>query len=116
MARLTLRLPDDLYERLCAVSRKQGFSLNQVITEALDQQLPPLPAPVPEHETPQERERRLLRAWIAESHPNDDFSRLRPALRPENAPKDRDAFLASLPASEQSAAQLISEERDSYGY
>lgn len=116
MARLTLRLPDELYQRLCAAAKRKGISLNQAILESLDQELPP--APVPENETPEERERRLVREAFAEAGilSKMDESKWPPHLHPDNAPKDREAFLASLPKAEKSAAQMISEERDSYGY
>lgn len=57
MVRLTLRLSDDLYQRLCAVAKRKDVSLNQAIVDTLDHELPPTPAPAPENETPRERER-----------------------------------------------------------
>jgi hypothetical protein len=35
MVRVTLRLPDDVYERIQRASRESGRSLNQVMTDAL---------------------------------------------------------------------------------
>lgn len=116
MARLTLRLPDDLYQRLCAAAKRKGVSLNQAILESLDQELPPAPAPVPEHETPPERERPRIREWIAESHRTDDFSALPPHLRPREGLPSTDELRESLPVFDPPLSRAIIEERESYGY
>ena len=120
MARLTLRLPDELYQRLCAAAKRKDVSLNQAILDTLDHVLPPTPAPLPapvlENETPEEHELRRMRAWIAESHKNDDFSAFPPYLRPAKDLPDTDTLRESLPVFNPPLSRAIIEERESYGY
>ncbi len=116
MARLTLRLPDEIYQRLCAAARRKGISLNQAILETLDRDLLPAPATAPENETPEERERRLMHQWIAGSHRNDDFSALPPHLHPDHAPRDREAFLRSLPKLDPPLSHTVIQEREESRY
>lgn len=97
VARVTLRLPDDLHQRLRAISRSSGASLNQLIVAALSA------GAVREDEADKAGSAlagqvQHIRAALGDLAVELDASRLPPHLRPGGDLPDRSAFVRSLPA------------------
>jgi plasmid stability protein len=110
MARITLRLPDELHRRLRVAAREAGRSLNEeivtILTERLDGESER------QDETPLQRERRRIREALGDlvvDFRPEDFA---PFFHPLPDDFDRDAFFNSLPRLDPPLSQTIIEDRE----
>lgn len=111
MARITLRLPDDLHRQLQSSSRQSGKSLNQTIVDALSDQLRQCSEEDSE-ETPQEKERRRIREALGDlvvDFRPEDYA---PLFRPLPKNFDREALFRSMPRLDPPLSQTIIEDRE----
>ncbi len=111
MTRVTLRLPDELYQRLQALSQRSGASLNGAIVSTLNDALPPRDSTT-ERQTPLQEEISRLRVVLADLIEDVDVTRFPESVRPSGSPVDREAFLASMPRLNPPISQTIIEERE----
>ena len=111
MARVTLRLPDELHKRLCEASRKRGISLNRAIIETLRSAADPS-GPVDLDgmtlEAQVQHLRTVAEALSGEIRP-EDFP---PELLSQKSPAERARALRSLPRLDPPLSQTLIEERE----
>ena len=96
MARITLRLPDDLHSRLYSASERTGASLNQVIVATLRDALTRAEAAEQTEDSLEERARHVRRT-LADLAVELDLSVLPPHLRPSEDLPDTDTLRQSMP-------------------
>lgn len=111
MARVTLRLPEDLHHRLRATSERTGSSLNQLVVAALSETLA-------RGEVAGEAEGSLLeqvqhvRLALGDLAVEVDASHLPPYLRPSEDLPDTDALRQSMPQLIPPLSATISADRE----
>lgn len=115
MGRVTLRLPDELHRRLRVKSREKGSSLNETILESIRDGLQQ-GKEKQRHETPLEKERRLVREALADISSPWDTSNLFPWIPPRPDDFDWEEFRRSLPVLDPPLSQTIVDERDESPY
>ena len=96
MARVTLRLPEDLHRRLRGASERTGASLNQLIIAALSQALA-RDAVASEAENPLFEQVRHIQRALGDLAVELDTSYLPPHLRPREDLPDPDTLRESMP-------------------
>lgn len=111
MARITLRLPDDLHQALKAHSRATGESLNETIVSLLRQRQKGAEHEA-ERETPLEAERRRIREALGDLVVKIDPQDFEPYLGPPMDPAKRKAILESIPPMDPPLSHAIIEERE----
>jgi hypothetical protein len=107
--RVTLRLPDELHQRLEARSRAVGASLNQTIVSALHQALARSARDDVDERT---EELRHIRLALGDLLIELDESELPPELRPGDDLPDRDAYRESLPRLDPPLSRTIIDDRE----
>jgi hypothetical protein len=108
--RVTLRLPDELHQRLQERSHRAGASLNQTVVAVISDALAREGAA--EHLGERDEQVRYIRVALGDLTVEWDDSGLPSELRPSARPLDRDAFLRSLPRLTPPLSATIVEERD----
>ena len=117
MVRVTLRLPDDVYERLKRASHESGRSLNQVMVDALrDSELTCGPPP---HASDFEKLR-----WAARDHAppwTDDDDALMAQVFPDDDPdapvlthEELWALMPKLPPEKWASTMIIEDREDRF--
>ncbi len=96
MARVTLRLPEDLHRRLRAASERSGASLNQLIIAALSDALA-RDAVEEQAKDPLLEQVQHIRRALGELAVELDTSYLPPHLRPREDVPDADTLRQSMP-------------------
>ncbi|MDA8217497.1 MAG: toxin-antitoxin system HicB family antitoxin [Dehalococcoidales bacterium] len=111
MARITLRLPEELHRRLAQRSQRAGVSLNQLIVATLHDA-------AAEHDSGGEGEDPLaeqvqhIRAALSDMAVELDTGRLPPHLRPGDDLPDRETYRRSLPQIQPSLSATIIADRE----
>ncbi len=111
MARVTLRLPEDLHRRLRSASERTGSSLNELIVAALSEALA-------RDELNGQAEGSLLqqvqhvRRALGDLVVEVDVSHLPPQLRPQDDLPDTDTLRQSMPALVPPLSATISADRE----
>lgn len=111
MTRVTLRLPDDLYQRLQVLSQQSGASLNGAIVSTLNEALSPHDS-MPERRTRLQDEISRLRVVLADLLVDEEDSEFFSAGPREDSVADRMRFLESMPRLDPPLSQTIIEERE----
>jgi hypothetical protein len=111
MTRVTLRLPDDLHQRLRAACFQTGVSLNQFIVATLNEAVARGEV-VGEEEKPLLEQVRHIRAALSELVVELDTSQLPPHLRPGNDLPDSAEFMQSLPKLDPPLSATIIADRE----
>ena len=65
---MTIRLPNDIEDRLIAEAERRGVTPDEYATKLLGEQLPPAPKPQPQQRNSLEE---LFAQWEAEDHTDD---------------------------------------------
>jgi hypothetical protein len=113
VARVTLRLPDDLHRRLQSASQRSGASLNQSIVAAVGDALVQDEAgPV---DSPLDEQARHVRRVLGELAVELEVSHLPARLRPSGALPATDSLRESMPALVPHLSATISADRDERG-
>lgn len=111
MARVTLRLPEDLHRRLRSTSERTGSSLNQVIVAALSDAL--VRGDVAEHPESSLLEQVQHVQWaLADLAVQLDVRHLPPDLRPSEDLPDTDTLRQSMPELMPPLSATISADRE----
>ena len=110
MVRLTLRLPDDLHERLLAANRESGESLNHAIVAILNAAL----GCEDDHseETPLERERSRVREASGDLVVEIDPAEFAPYLNHGGELPDRQALFDSMARLDPPLSRSVIEDRE----
>ena len=111
MARVTLRLPEDLHRRLRSTSERTGASLNQLIVAALSEALVRGEVAGQTESSPLEQAQHVRRA-LGELAAEVDASHLPPHLRPSEDLPDTDTLRQSMPELVPPLSATISADRD----
>ncbi len=110
MARVTLRLPEDLHRRLRTASERTRASLNQFIVTAVSEALA-REAATGQAENPLVEESRRVRNALGDLVIQLDPSQVPPQLRPPKDLPDADTLRQSVPVLQPSLSATIIAER-----
>lgn len=110
MARITLRLPDDLHRRLQDTCRRTGNSLNQTIVAALAQALARSDQ-APERNSALMEQLSHIKTALRDITVDIEVSRFPAQLRPEEEVPSREELVARLPTLTPPLSSTILEER-----
>jgi hypothetical protein len=111
MARVTLRLPDDLHQRLVADSQKLNVSMNELAVAALRDGLARQEAERSAERSLSEQVRRL-RSVLGDLVVDIDVNQFPAAVRPNAQMPDRDDLFNSLPRLNPPLSATVIEERE----
>ncbi|MBI2864673.1 MAG: toxin-antitoxin system HicB family antitoxin [Chloroflexi bacterium] len=111
MARITLRLPEDLHRCLHLESQRTGSSLNQVIVAALKDALARAGAPEQSESSRMERVRHIRRI-LGDLAVEVDMRHFPPHLRPSEDLADTDTLRQSMPALDPPLSATIIADRE----
>ena len=111
MARVTLRLPEDLHRRLRSTSERTGSSLNQVIVAALSEALARGEG-ARQAESPLLEQVQHVRRALGDLAVEVDARQLPPHLRPREDLPDTDTLRQSMPELIPPLSATISADRE----
>ena len=111
MARVTLRLPEELHRRLRSTSERTGSSLNQVIVAALSEALARAEG-ARQAESPLLEQVQHVRRALGDLAVEVDASHLPPQLHPRDDLPDTDALRRSMPELVPPLSATISADRE----
>ena len=111
MTRVTLRLPDDLHQRLRAAAQRTGAPLNQLIVATLSEALMGDDL-VGKDESPLMEQVQHIRTALSGLAVDLDANQLPPHLRPGDELPDRAAFQQSLPTLDPPISATIIADRE----
>ncbi len=111
MARVTLRLPEDLHRRLRSTSERTGSSLNELIVAALSQALAQGEVAGQAESSLLEQVQHVRRA-LGDLAVEVDARHLPPHLRPSDDLPDTDTLRQSMPALVPPLSATISADRE----
>lgn len=111
VARVTLRLPEDLHRRLRSISERTGSSLNQVIVAALSEALA-RGTGAQRAESPLLEQVQHVRRALGDLVVEVDVSHLPPRLRPRDDLPDTDILRQSMPKLVPPLSATLSADRE----
>lgn len=111
MTRVTLRLPENLHQRLRVISQKHRVSLNQLIIATLNEALAQDEGAAQEEKSLVEQVQ-YIRMALGDLAVELDVSQFPPHLRPGEELPDREEFMQSLPQLSPPMSRTIIEDRE----